>query len=143
MEWLKFLKQINANVAPDLQIHMVLDNYATYKHLRVLKWLAKRAHHQPRVGKRDKHEHRKGGGLVRQYAPLQLGGIGNVNFYAALFDRLLLRLLLAVWQSRVIDLTARRLDAADGCIRATTATGSGLAHCRSKPRCRSGWRPWL
>ena len=41
-EWLKFLKQIDANIAPDLQIHVVLDNYATHKHPKVLKWLAKR-----------------------------------------------------------------------------------------------------
>ena len=43
IEWLKFLKQIEATVAPDLQIHVVLDNYATHKHPKVLKWLAKRA----------------------------------------------------------------------------------------------------
>ena len=43
MEWLKFLTQIDANVAPDLQIHVVLDNHATHKHPKVLKWLAKRA----------------------------------------------------------------------------------------------------
>ena len=41
IEWLKFLKRIDANVAPDLQIHVVLDNYATHKHPKVLKWLAK------------------------------------------------------------------------------------------------------
>ena len=40
-EWLKFLKQIDATVAPDLQIHVVLDNDATHKHAKVLKWLAK------------------------------------------------------------------------------------------------------
>ncbi|WP_413896693.1 IS630 family transposase [Rhodoferax sp.] len=42
IEWLKFLKQIDTNVAPDLQIHVVLDNYATHKHPKVLQWLAKR-----------------------------------------------------------------------------------------------------
>jgi transposase len=41
IEWLKFLKQIDANVESDLQIHVVLDNYATHKHPKVLKWLAK------------------------------------------------------------------------------------------------------
>lgn len=41
-EWLKFLKQIDANVEPDLQIHVVLNNYATHKRPTVLKWLAKR-----------------------------------------------------------------------------------------------------
>ena len=40
IEWLKFLKQIDASVAPELQIHVVLDNYATHKHPKVLKWLA-------------------------------------------------------------------------------------------------------
>jgi transposase len=42
IEWLKFLKQIDTSVAPELQIHVVLDNYATHKHPKVLKWLAKR-----------------------------------------------------------------------------------------------------
>ena len=34
IDWLKFLKQIDANVEPDLQIHVVLDNYAAHKHPR-------------------------------------------------------------------------------------------------------------
>jgi transposase len=42
IEWLKFLKKIDANVAPDLEIHVVLDNYATHKHPKVLNWLSKR-----------------------------------------------------------------------------------------------------
>lgn len=41
IEWLKFLKQIDANVESGLQIHVVLDNYATHKHPKVLQWLAK------------------------------------------------------------------------------------------------------
>ena len=41
IDWLKFLKQIDANVEPDLQIHVVLDNYATHKHPKVVKRLAK------------------------------------------------------------------------------------------------------
>ena len=41
IEWLKFLKQIDASVAPELQIHVVLDNYATHKHPKVLAWLSK------------------------------------------------------------------------------------------------------
>ena len=40
-EWLAFLKQIDREVAPDLTIHLVLDNYATHKHPAVLKWLKK------------------------------------------------------------------------------------------------------
>lgn len=38
-EWLAFLKQIDAEVAPDLEVHLVLDNYATHKHPKVLAWL--------------------------------------------------------------------------------------------------------
>jgi len=41
IEWLKFLRQIDASVAPELQIHVVLDNYATHKHPKVMTWLAK------------------------------------------------------------------------------------------------------
>jgi transposase len=40
-EWLKFLKQIDKAVQPELQIHVVLDNYATHKHPKVKTWLAR------------------------------------------------------------------------------------------------------
>lgn len=42
-EWLKFLRKIEAEV-PDqeLEIHLILDNYATHKHPKVLCWLSKR-----------------------------------------------------------------------------------------------------
>ena len=40
-EFLRFLKKIEANVAPDLEIHVVLDNYATHKHQKVERWLAR------------------------------------------------------------------------------------------------------
>jgi putative transposase len=39
-EYLQFLKQIEANVPPDLGIYLVVDNYATHKHLKVKRWLA-------------------------------------------------------------------------------------------------------
>jgi len=41
IEWLKFLKQIDAEVPPDLDIHIILDNYSTHKHKKVKEWLAK------------------------------------------------------------------------------------------------------
>ena len=40
-EYLKFLKLIDASVDPDLDIHIVADNYATHKHEDVTKWLAR------------------------------------------------------------------------------------------------------
>lgn len=40
-EWLKFLKTIDANTPPELDLHLIVDNYATHKHPKVLGWLAK------------------------------------------------------------------------------------------------------
>ena len=40
-EWLKFLKTIDREVPQDLQIHLILDNYATHKHEDVRTWLDK------------------------------------------------------------------------------------------------------
>ena len=40
-EWLKFLKTIDRQVPKDLQIHLILDNYATHKHEDVRVWLDK------------------------------------------------------------------------------------------------------
>ncbi len=39
-EYLDFLKHIDANVPQELDIHLVVDNYATHKHPRVKRWLA-------------------------------------------------------------------------------------------------------
>jgi len=41
-EFLSFLKHIDANVPKDLDIHLIIDNYATHKHVKVRTWLASR-----------------------------------------------------------------------------------------------------
>lgn len=41
-EWLNFLRKIETEVPEGAQIHLILDNYATHKHVRVKAWLAKR-----------------------------------------------------------------------------------------------------
>ena len=41
-EFLGFLKHIDGNVPPDLEFHLVVDNYSTHKHARVKRWLADR-----------------------------------------------------------------------------------------------------
>jgi transposase len=41
-EFLRFLTRIDRSVDSDLDVHLVLDNYATHKHPEVKKWLAKR-----------------------------------------------------------------------------------------------------
>lgn len=41
-EFLQFLRHIESQVPADLDIHLVLDNYATHKHPKVRVWLAQR-----------------------------------------------------------------------------------------------------
>ena len=41
-EFLQFLRRIEANVPDDLDVHLVVDNYATHKHAKVRRWLAAR-----------------------------------------------------------------------------------------------------
>ena len=44
-EFLKFIKTIEGSVDSDLEIHVILDNYATHKHEKIRNWLAR----NPRV----------------------------------------------------------------------------------------------
>jgi transposase len=38
-EWIKFLKVIDAQTPAELDLHLIVDNYATHKHPKVLAWL--------------------------------------------------------------------------------------------------------
>jgi transposase len=38
-EWIRFLKKIDAQTPPKLQLHLIVDNYATHKHPKVKSWL--------------------------------------------------------------------------------------------------------
>ena len=38
-EWLKFLRKIDAETPADLELHLIVDNYATHKHPKVQRWL--------------------------------------------------------------------------------------------------------
>ena len=40
-EWIKFLKKIDESTEPALELHLIADNYATHKHPKVLRWLAR------------------------------------------------------------------------------------------------------
>lgn len=40
-EWLKFLRLIDRKTPKHLQLHLIVDNYATHKHPEVQQWLAK------------------------------------------------------------------------------------------------------
>jgi putative transposase len=37
-----FLREIAKNVPKNLEVHIIMDNYATHKHLRVRRWFATR-----------------------------------------------------------------------------------------------------
>lgn len=41
-EFLAFLRHIGASVPKNLDVHLVIDNYATHKHAKVKSWLARR-----------------------------------------------------------------------------------------------------
>ena len=45
-EYLQFLKHVEANVPDHLDVHLVVDNYATHKHAKVKRWLAARPRYQ-------------------------------------------------------------------------------------------------
>ena len=38
-EWLAFLRKIEREVSPELDIHIICDNYATHKHPKVIAWI--------------------------------------------------------------------------------------------------------
>jgi transposase len=40
-EWIRFLKTIDAQTPPELDLHLIVDNYATHKHPKVKAWLAR------------------------------------------------------------------------------------------------------
>lgn len=44
-EFLDFLKEIDANVPDGLDVHIVMDNYATHKTPKIKAWLARRPHY--------------------------------------------------------------------------------------------------
>ena len=39
-EFIRFLDRINRETPPDLDLHLIVDNYATHKHANVRAWLA-------------------------------------------------------------------------------------------------------
>ncbi len=44
-EFLDFLKQIDARVPEGLDVHIIIDNYATHKTTKIKGWLARRPHY--------------------------------------------------------------------------------------------------
>ena len=40
-EFIEFLNQVNKNVPKELDVHVILDNYATHKHPKVVAWLSR------------------------------------------------------------------------------------------------------
>jgi hypothetical protein len=40
-EWLRFLRLIDRQTPPELDVHLIVDNYATHKHKNVENWMAR------------------------------------------------------------------------------------------------------
>lgn len=40
-EWIKFLRQVDRETPPEKELHLIVDNYATHKHEKVQRWLAR------------------------------------------------------------------------------------------------------
>lgn len=40
-EWIRFLELIDESTSPELELHVIADNYATHKHPKVKRWLAR------------------------------------------------------------------------------------------------------
>jgi len=40
-EWIKFLGEIDRRTPQDMDLHLIVDNYATHKHAKVRRWLAR------------------------------------------------------------------------------------------------------
>lgn len=91
-EFLRFMRKIERSVPAELDIHVILDNYATHKHAAVRAWLAK----HPRV-----HFH---------FTPTSASWLNLVErFFAELTNRQLKR--LAVTSVRqLIDTITRYID---------------------------------
>lgn len=53
-QWLAFLKQLDAETAGDLTLHLIADNYSTHKHPKVKSWLRWRNQRQQKVCGRDR-----------------------------------------------------------------------------------------
>lgn len=45
-EFLSFLRRLDECIPPELDVHLIVDNYATHKHPRVRTWLAQRPRYQ-------------------------------------------------------------------------------------------------
>ena len=41
-EFLSFLRHLDRNIPDELDVHLIIDNYATHKHIKVRSWLANR-----------------------------------------------------------------------------------------------------
>jgi hypothetical protein len=63
-EFLNFLKEIDAQIPEGLDIHIVMDNYATHKTPKIKAWLARRPHYQSILCRLRRH------GLIRSSAGL-------------------------------------------------------------------------
>ena len=68
-EYLAFLRRIDKDVPDDLDIHLVVDNYATHKHAKVRAWLARRPRYHVHYNANLRLVAEPGRALVRHHHP--------------------------------------------------------------------------
>src|SRR5713101_10100971 len=108
VEFLKFLKEIDAQVPEGLDVHIVMDNYATHKTPKIKAWLARRPHY---------HVH---------FTPTSASWINQVERCAGKF----VPAAFTMWQRRRDCLTSvnkNMVEAIDGKPRVNELLGSFLA----------------
>ena len=123
-EVLRFLREVERRVPKDQEIHIVLDNYATHKHEKVLGWI-----------ERNKH-------VFLHFTPTSALWVNLVKrFFAALTHKRI------CWESSPRCSTSRNVS--ENMWRATTKTpnrSSGRRASRSSPKRSTGhgrYRPTL
>jgi transposase len=80
-EWIDFLKQIDEGTPGDVDLHLIVDNYATHKHPKVRRWLARHprfhVHFTPTSGSWLNLVERWFGEITRQR--IRRGAFGSVK----------------------------------------------------------------
>ena len=140
-EFLDFLKEIDRCVPEGLDVHIVMDNYATHKTAAVKAWLARRAHWHIRRHCRDRCPHiRFGsraclGGKVRSLGPEVAGNPGLVGACESVGD-MRCRGGVLPWAPAAVSVTNVACDCSFSRSRGTIRRRGGIRHCTHRRWCR-------
>ena len=132
-EWLRFLRHLDAQTPPDLDLHLILDNYATHKHAKVRAWLARHPrfhlHFTPTASSWLNLVERFFAGLTADV--VREGSFGSVPALVAAMETYLAERNLAPkpyrWQAKGADILAK-LQRAKRSLATVHSRTSGTGH---------------